>query len=142
MNRPSLLPLFILAAVALLLLGDRLGGLVPGIGSPPPFKADKLSVLLVEESSHRGQYTATQLDALQSTDARSLKATVEARGGRFHVLDMDSGSALVNAAPWVVEAFAVPRHGTPWIVAATPSSGFSAPLTTEADALAKVGGLK
>lgn len=142
MKRFPIVGIICLLCVAVLLWGDRLGGFVPGIGSPPPFKTDRLAVLVMEESSHRGQYTATQLDALQSTDARSLKATVEARGGRFHVLDMDSGSALVNAAPWVVEAFAVPRQGTPWIVAATPSSGFSAPLTTEADALAKVGGLK
>lgn len=133
---------FVLALAAIWLIAGGKVPALPGVGEPPPFKTDKLSVLLVEESSHRGQYTATQLDALQSTDARSLKATVEARGGAFKVLDMDSGSALVNAAPWVVEAFAVPRQSTPWIVAATPSSGFSAPLTTEADALSRVGGIK
>jgi hypothetical protein len=133
---------FCLALVAIwLIAGGRVPAL-PGVGEPPPFKVDQLSVLLVEQSSDRGRYTADQMNALQSTDARSIKATVEARGGAFHVLDMDSGSALVNAAPWVVSAFAVPRQGTPWIVAATPSSGFSAPLTTEADAMSRIGGLK
>lgn len=131
-----------LALVAIWLIAGGWLPALPVIGEPPPFKTDKLSVLLVEESSHRGQYTASQLDALQSTDARSLKAAVEGQGGRFHVLDMDSGSALVNAAPWVVDAFAVPRQSTPWIAAATPTSGFSAPLTTEADALLRLGGLR
>jgi len=111
-------------------------------GSPPPFKTDKLSVLVVEESADRVKYTSDQLNVIQSTDAKSVKSAVESKGGRFYVLDKDDGSALEKADDWVKEAFPVAKDKpTPWAVGATPKKGFSAAVTAEDEVLKKVGGL-
>ena len=119
----------------------NIGWFIP-IGSPPPFKTDKLSVLVIEESSAHGSYTPDQLNIIQSTDAKSLKAVIEGKGGRFAVLDKDNANALTNAAPWVKEAFpVVSQKPPPWIAGATQRRGFSVPMTTEADAHSRVGGL-
>lgn len=121
-----------------------LGGKLPtiGIGNLPPFKTDKLAVLVVEESAAHREYTSDQLNVIAATDAKSVRETVRARGGEFQVIDLDTQDNLQNAPAWVVAAMAAKREKPPWVVAATPSSGFSIPLTTEADLLAKIGGLR
>ncbi len=112
------------------------------VTAKPPFITDKLSVLVVEESSARGTYNADQLNVIQSTDAKSVKVAVESKGGRFFVLDKDDANALTNAAAWVKAAFpAVSANPPPWIAGATPKTGFSTPLVTESDAQKRVGGL-
>lgn len=123
-----------------------IGLLLLGGGSPlapsAPFKTDKLSVLAVEESSERGKYTQDQLNILQATDAKSVKATVEGKGGRFFVLDKDNAGALEKADDWVKAAFPkLKDNPPPWIAGANTKSGFSIPLATEAEVLKKVGGL-
>src|SRR6185503_1032010 len=111
------------------------------IGAAPPFKTDKLSVLVVEESAAHGTYTPDQLNVIQATDANSVKIKVESKGGRFHVIDKDvTPDKLTLAPPWVAPAFeAAKGKPPPWAVGATPSRGFSAPVTTESDLLSKVG---
>jgi len=123
-----------------------IGLLLLGGGSPlspsAPFKTDKLSVLVVEESSERGKYTSDQLNIIQSTDPKSVKVAVESKGGRFFVLDKDNASALEKADDWVKEAFPkVSANPPPWIAGANTKSGFSIPMATEAEVLKKVGGL-
>jgi hypothetical protein len=128
--------LMFVGAGLLLLIG---GGV---IGSPPPFVTDKLAVLVIEESADRGNYTQDQRNVITATDPKSVRATVEAKGGEFQVIDDTiPADKLLLAPTWVQAAFKVQRASKPWIVGATPSRGFSAPVTTEADALAKVGGM-
>jgi len=125
---------------AVILLAMRIGG--GTVGSPPPFTTDKLAVAVIEESSHRGQYTRDQLDVIQATDAKSVKVAVETRGGQFQVIDPDTADNLAKSAPWITSAMAAKRDSLPWLIGATPRSGFSVPLTTEADALKRVEGLR
>jgi hypothetical protein len=136
---------WLLLAAVLVLFVDlsalRLPG-IPIIGTAP-FKTDKPSVLVIEESSDHVNYTAEQRAVVLSTRPESVKATIEAKGGRFHVIDDDMpADKLALAPPWVQEAFKVPHASIPWIVGADSRTGFSAPLTTEGDVLAKVKGLK
>jgi hypothetical protein len=134
--------------VGLLLIGAAVwvalsgGGLTwPVIGGSPPFATTVPAVLIVEESSDHGKYTPDQLTVLQSTDAKSVKAQLGP--GQFHVIDDDVAADKLALAPaWVQEAFKVKRDSVPWIVGANARTGFSVPLTTEADALTRVGGLK
>jgi hypothetical protein len=134
--KPWQIGLLVFSAV---LLVSRLSG---GVGAAPPFAADKLCVLVIEQSESHGSYTADQLNVIQSTDAKSVKAAVESRGGEFQVIDADTSDNLADAPPWVPLAMAVKRDSLPWIVAAGPKSGFSAPLTTEADALERLKGVR
>jgi hypothetical protein len=131
--------------VLLLIVGGLLlvwrGGGLPVIGGVAPFKTDVPAVLIVEESSAHGTYTSDQLNVLQSTDATSVKAQLGP--GQFHVIDKDVPADKLTLAPvWVQEAFKVKRDSVPWVVGANARTGFSVPLTTEADLLNRVGGLK
>lgn len=127
----------VVLALAWLLLSGGAGG-----GGAAPFKTDVLSVFVFEESADHGKYTADQLNVIQATDAKSVKAVVEAKGGRFKVLDQHAAAALTNAEPWLKEAFAVAaKNPPPWVVGATKTRGFSTPLTTEADLHKQLGGL-
>lgn len=125
----------------LLALAMALGG-GGTIGASPPFKTDKLAVLVVEESAAHASYTSDQLNIIQSTDPTSVKVAVESRGGQFQVIDLDTADNLQNAPKWVADALAVKRDSVPWIVGATPRSGFSVPLAAEADVKARVEGLR
>lgn len=130
------LTVLVLLALALVLSG---GG---SIGSPPPFATDKLAVLVIEETADRGKYTLDQRNVITATDANSIKAKVESKGGEFQLIDESIPADKLLLAPnWVQAAFKVTRAGKPWIVGATPSRGFSMPVTTEAEVLAKVEGL-
>lgn len=141
-KKSSSVPIWIgLAFCLFLVFGDNKGCSI--IGEKPPFKTDKLSVLIVEESAAHGTYTPDQLNIIQSTDPKSVKVAVESKGGRFHVIDKDiAPDKLLLAPPWVPSAFeAAKGKAHPWAVGATPTRGFSAPATTEADMLNRVGGL-
>lgn len=120
--------LIFFAVVGLLLWQAMQGGIV---GTHPPFKADKLCVLIVEETAARGSYTKGQRAAIMGTAPGSLIATVKARNGEYRILDKDQ-SNLANDAPWVAAAFAVPHPELPWIVAAGPKSGVSQKLPDDA----------
>ena len=136
-------PLIIAVMLAALVLLVSKGG-VPVIGGDPaPFKTDKPCVMVVEETAERGKLTNDQLNVLMSTDAKSVKATVESAGGEFQIIDDDTpADKLPLYAPWVQEAFKVKRDSVPWILGANRSTGFSVPLITEADALKRTEGLK
>jgi hypothetical protein len=125
-------PLVALAVLALagwLILGDGQGCSLPIVSDPPPFKADKLSVLVVEETTARNTYTAGQREVMLST--AGVREYVKAKDGEFFVLDKDT--TLDKAAPWVQEAMkAAQPNQLPWIVAATPSAGFTKQLPKEA----------
>lgn len=124
-------PLHVVAFAALLWLavyGGQIGGCtLPVIGSPPPFKTTlPLAVLVVEESADRGKLSSGQLDAILSTAPGSVRDYVTSHKGEFRLLDKDETPTL--DAPWVQEAFAVKRDSVPWIVAASPRTGLSAPM--------------
>jgi hypothetical protein len=109
--------LFFALAACLITSGVRIQGCsLPAwtIGSPPPFATDKLSVLVIEESKDHGKYSAD-----------------------------DTADDLQNAHEWVKAAMQAKRGSElPWALGATPRRGFSIPLKTEAELLAKVEGLK
>lgn len=144
MKRPSfgIIDFAVIGCLLLLAFGQVDG--CTSIGSPPPFKADKPSVLIIEETLERGKYTADQLNAIDATDAKSIKAKLEARGGRFFHLDKDVDAGRMALAPaWAQEAFkADPKTSYPWALGAGPSNGFSVPLTTEADLATRAEGLR
>jgi len=132
-SRPSFPVVMLWAAAAVLLLTSGQVGGCGVVGAPPPFKTDKLAVLIVEESADRGKLSSGQLDAILSTGPGSVRDYVAKHGGDFRLLDKDTSPSL--EAPWVQAAFAVERRGVPWIVAATPRTGFSVPLTPAPEVL-------
>lgn len=109
--------------------------LLPGgsIGTSAPFKADRLCVLVVEETAERGKLTSGQLDVISSQAAGSVQDYVRTHGGDIRIAD--SSKPPVQSADWVKAAYAVERKSLPWIVAANKSGGFSQPVTTPEEAL-------
>lgn len=119
---------------------------IPAIVSePPPFKADKLCVLVVHESDDANSYTPGQREAMiAQSGSGSIRGYVDGKGGEFFLWDKDQ-QPTKDSPSWVVEALkAAQPNMLPWIVAATPSSGFTKQLPATAEetitALRKVGG--
>ena len=114
--------LLILLAAWLLLSG--------GVGgSPAPFKADKLSVLMIEDSSAAGRakLTSNQENILRGQEDGSVRKFVADHGGELQVLD--PANKVDADSPWVALAMAaVNGKQPPWIVAASPRGGFSLPI--------------
>jgi hypothetical protein len=127
------LTVLVLAVAAMLLAG---GGSIGA--SAPPFKADRLCVLVVEESENRGKLSSGQLDAIAAVGPGSVRWFIEGNGGEYQVLDKDDGEKLTYSPQWVKDAFALPRQGEPWIHAANPHTGCSVPLLSAGDALSKL----
>lgn len=127
-NRPNPIASILLLLVAgWLLFSD---GAVSPFVDPAPFVATKLCVLVVEETEDRGSYTPGQREVIAS--AASVREYVKAKGGEFYALDKDV--PLDKAAPWVQEARKVAQTNMlPWIVAATPSGGFTKQLPATAE---------
>lgn len=111
----------ILLGVGLLLLSG--GGGV--IGAAPPFKTDKLSVLIIEETKDR----TTQLENIYSAVEKATKAA----GGNFQKLDQNNSDQSMND-DWVKEAFKLKGASVPWVVAATAKTGINQALPTTSDA--------
>lgn len=147
MKKPNpLLDFTLLLLAGWLMFGGNIGGCnLPIIGEPPPFKADKLCVLVLEETKERGSYTAGQREAMLAKDgAGSIRAYVEAKGGEYMLWDVNQ-QPTSNTLPWIAEALqAAQPNQLPWIVAATPNSGFTKQLPKEATEtvadLQKIGG--
>ena len=137
-KRPNpLVTLALLAAAWWLAFGLEGGGIVDSA----PFKADKLCVLVIEETTDRNNYTAGQREVITST--AGVREYVKGKAGEFWVIDKDT--PLDKAAPWVQEArTAAQPNLLPWIVAATPKAGFTRQLPSEAAetlaAVKKLGG--
>lgn len=105
------------------------------IGKPPPFKTDKLTVLVVEESSPDQSETPVWVN---STKDGGVRAYVEKRAGEesFRLIDQSNPSDLV-LQKWK-DAFAVKRDSVPWIVAAGPKSGINQALPKTAEETIKL----
>ena len=117
---------FLLVAMLLLYTG---GGVPTIIGEPPPFKSSTLGVLIVEESTARGNYTIGQREAITSlAGPGSVREYVSAKKGNFLTVDKDN--SMANAEQWAQDARkAVPSDAAlPWITAATPRSGLNKKL--------------
>lgn len=127
--------LLLAAAVALIAVGVRQGGCsMPrwpwvSIGSTSPISDAGFRVLIVEETDERAKLSAGQYEAMFSTDAGSLRAYVEGKGGTLRVLDKDSDPAMLDA-PWQ-KLMARPRQSVPWLEAANPPRGAELALPAE-----------
>ena len=107
---------------------------------PPPFKVDRLTVVVVEETSERGTYTPGQREVIES--AGGLREYVANKKGELRFVDQNVD--VTKSEPWLIEAMKQPRPSLPWLLAATPSAGVNQPLPpTAAEALSavkKIGG--
>jgi hypothetical protein len=104
--------------------GDGGGCNFPLVNDPPPFKTDKLAVLVVEEQDDRNLYAPGQREAMiAQSGSGSIRGYVDAKGGDYLLLD-DDHVLTPQTAPWVAEAFGKAKgRKLPSIIAATPSSG-------------------
>lgn len=93
------------------------------IGAKPPFPADKLSVLVVEETADRTPTLESTYDAIE--------AAVKAAGGNWRKLDKNQPEPTLDE-PWVQAAWKVKGPSTPWIAAATPRAGVNQALPANA----------
>ena len=123
--------LMVLAFAWLLLSG---GGIA---SAPPPFKADKLCVLIVHEGEDRDDGPKDLPLILNGQTPGTVRGIVSAAGGEFRAVDVSNPP--VRDAQWVQDAFTVSRQSLPWIVASNGRRGVSAPLpATEAEAAALI----
>ena len=121
------LTVLVLAVAALLLAG---GG---SIGAPPPFKTDRLSVVLLEETENRANLTEEQKNVLLGTAEGPVRTWIATHGGQVRLVDVTTPPTLDEQ--WVQDAFKVEHASLPWLVAADSKRGASLPVTTTADAL-------
>lgn len=123
----QLVNLVIVLAAVVLLFGDQLG-----ITNTPtaPFKTDKFSVVIVEETEQRGQLPRAQLTAMQSI--KWLKYVKE-KDGQWRRIDKDAD--VTGDEQWVQDALKVERESLPWLLIATPDGGTSQPMPADLDAL-------
>ena len=136
MSKFSWVDVAFLVVIFLLLFGDA----PPSPVVAPPFAADKLCVLVVEESADRASYTAAQLDVLLGTAPGTVRDYVAKAGGNFRLLDDDSDISL--APQWVKDAAARQRTSLPWIEVSDGKRGFEGPVADAASVLAKMPGTK
>jgi len=119
-----------------LIIGD---GVQMPFADPPPFKSEKLCVVVVEETTARNSLTPGQREAMFAAGgAGSLREYVAKKNGELRILSQ--AADVSKSEPWVIEAMKVPRPSMPWLLAATPSAGVSKPLP--ADALEAVAAVK
>jgi hypothetical protein len=124
-------PVWVILVVGIwLAIGHPTPG-VPTFDGKVLFKADKLTVLGIEESS-AGNTPAW----LNSTKPDSVRMKVIAAGGEFLLLDKDDDTSLLPQK-WR-DAMKVPHTSVPWIVAADKRKSFSAPVITKEDALKRL----
>ena len=101
-----------------------------GIGGGAPFPANKLSVLIVEETEDRDDLPTSQVSAIESAIWREY---VLSKGGEARVLEPEA--KLSNEEPWVAPALAVKREKLPWLVISDGKRGYSGPLPENLDGL-------
>lgn len=118
----------VIVAVWLALVAARVWPHVVEAGEPPPFVTEVPRALVVSEQ------TGPQSLALQA-----LPFAMKSAGIEWRSLD-DDFSELAKEAQWVRDAYGVKRDSLPWIVIATPETGYSGPLpATPEDIKALVG---
>lgn len=125
---------YLAIVVGVLLLLWHYGGTVtpPGPGptpdvvveDKPPFKADKLSVLIVQQTEDVGKLSKAQREILQNST--ELRRWMKSNDADFRQFDADEDGQFLDAK-WKA-AMAVPRQSLPWLVVANPKSGFTGPL--------------
>ncbi len=143
MKKPNpLLDFTLLLLSGWLMFGGNVGGCnFPIVNDPPPFKADKLCVLVVEETVDRNTYSPGQREAMLAPDgAGSIRAYVNSKNGEYMLWDKDQ-QPTQHTLPWVAEALKVRGDKLPSIVAATPSSGLG-PMELPKDATETIYALK
>jgi hypothetical protein len=118
--------LWALVAVAAFFLLSGNKGCVPVVTKPSPIAEKGFRVLIVENSDERGALPLPQLDLITSSDAGSIKAYVESRGGQFLPLDVDQKMDRMPEA-WK-QIWARPRTTVPWFQAYDPPYWFEGPL--------------
>lgn len=130
-NNKGLWLLIIVAFV--LLFGSKVDG---PVDSNAPFKTDKLSVLILEETEVRVSLPLSQLAVLDASDDSSVRAWVANHQGEFRLLDVSQDPT--RDSQWVQDAYKAAKEAkefkTPWVVAANERSGVNQalPLDTEA----------
>lgn len=93
-----------------------------------PFPADRLSVLVIEETEDSTKMPGSQIVALGT-----LRQMVEQKGGEY--LQLDDDISLDNYKQWARDAMSVKREALPWVVGSNGRRGFSNPAPkTEAEA--------
>jgi len=112
--------IIISSTLAFLLWYNGLFGDLVVISTPPPFAADRLCVLVVEETEDSTKMTMAELAA-----RNTLRELIEQKNGEYRQLDDESD--LSNYKKWVQDAMAVPREGLPWAVGSDGKRGFSKP---------------
>lgn len=97
--------------------------------STAPFPADKLSVMILEETSERRNLPLSQLILLQSTTFRTELAAI---GAEWRIWD-DDVDARNESSKWQAALSAWPGEKLPWLLVSNGRSGFSGslPLTEE-----------
>jgi hypothetical protein len=121
------------------------GGDVPlPFVDPPPFPATKLCVLVIEETDNREALTEGQREVMIANGPASVRGYVTSKQGEYLLIDKDNPPTK-DSPPWVAEAWkAAQPNQLPWVVAATPSAGFTRQLPPDAAetlaALKKIGG--
>ena len=131
-------------SIGWILIGSALWTMYSGGGgfqpvSTAPFPADRLCVLIVEQTEDRDDYPRSQVDAITSTIWREY---VESKGG--DIRDLEPAATLINEAEWVPKALAVPRESLPWLVISDGKTGYTGPFPENLDAfmakLKEIGG--
>lgn len=97
-----------------------------------PFPANKLCVLIVEETSDRRNLTTAQLNAITSAKVHRY---IKEQGGDFALVDPDS--PLEGEEEWVTAAMKVKRGKLPWIVISNGKTGASEAVV-DLDTLLKI----
>ena len=95
---------------------------------PAPFKADHLTVLVIEDSGRRRDLPASQVNIFTSSKLRKL---ITDNGGECRFWSITEDGEFDSAV--FREAAKVPRESVPWIVIANGKRGFSGPLPPNVD---------
>lgn len=114
-------------------------GIRLAISTPPqpaaPFPADKLSVMIIEETDQRRSLPTSQLLMLQST---TFRAQLNALGAEWRIWD-DDVDAKHESAKWQAALAAWPGEELPWLLVSNGKSGYSGALPlTEQETLSLV----
>lgn len=98
-------------------------------GKAPFASPDGLRVLIVEESGDRNDLSPSQREIITATADGSVRAWSKANAVECLVLDKDDGTEKLSKP--MQEAFAVPRSGVPYILAAYGKRGFKGEIKRE-----------
>ena len=90
-----------------------------------PIEVSKYTVVIIEETEQRSGIPQSQLNAIKS---QIWKDYVKGQGGQWRVLDPHADISKEDS--WVKDSLSLSRESLPWLVFASPESGYSGPLPT------------